>query len=893
MRGRITRCPSEPIRWQVRMPERMYPWLSPSLSSGSTIVTASRRLARKLLQTYAVQQLKSGCDTWHTPEIHFWSDWLNALIESADPSGPWPTRIDENSAAILWEQCLAKHSPDPLLSFASVVRQARQTWLRLQDWQVPLEQVSRAAANADQQQFAKAAWAYRDLLRSNNWVDSALVPPLVADALKSGIISPPDRVMFAGFDRFSPAVERILKQLRAAGCIVEFAPNDGRAAEIFAQAFADHQQELRAAGGWARQRLMRDPDASIAVIRPDLDIDALAAGRLIREGLAPGWQYAGEAGRNALNVSYGRRLAEFPGIAIALLVLRWIHSGLTTREVSVLLRSPMIVSDELSGRSRFELELRLWPDRSWTPASLAAVLRRKKASRDAVQWLQLLERIVAFRAEHRGYASPQHWAEILDRFLDDCGWPGSAPQESAEFQLLSRWRSLLADFAATGLVTPRVSVSVAIQRLQTMAAEVIFQPESSGDSVQLIGMLEASGMSFDAVWICGLESTRWPPPPNPLALVSRGLQRQYAMPDATPGDSLAFAELVLERIVTSARTVVLSWPMHDGESELGPSPLVASFPVQDPGVLGDPDWHAIELQDPGAIVNLEPDVAPQVLRGEKIAGGAFTVQAQTVDPFAAFARGRLGVKDIPRVESGLPARLRGSIAHQVLHAFFASKPDRQALAEWTEIEIETRSDRALSAVLASAGRHMNPVQRKLLDFERVRLRNILKKFVDAERLRPDFSIECLEEQIEFEQFGVCLELRVDRIDRLEDHTLLVIDYKTGMPKSLLNREGDLVDLQLAVYAIAIRDRIEGDVGGLALINIGSGAIGYKGTGGSVEWDAKRRPQWRERLTSWTQSVDVALRELTAGDVRVNVSRSEAQSRQLALLSRIGELRRGG
>ncbi len=867
----------------------MYPWLAEAIETSTVIVTASRRLARDLHHEHARQQIASAHSAWHMAQIHFRGDWLNKLIDSADLSRPWPVRIDQNSSVILWERCLARHAPDPLLSFANAVRLCRQAWQRLHEHAVPLAEVSRFARSADQQQFAQAARAYNETLRSNNWIDAALLPALVAEALESRTILAPAKVLFAGFDRLSPAMEHIIEKLRNQSCKVEVTGAMDRNARLIGQTFRDRQQELRAAGFWVRQFLCKSPQARVAIICPDLQVDAAAAARLVREGLAPGWQYANEASRNAVDVSYGQRLCDFPAVAVALLLLRWLQQGLPSRDIGVLLRSPFIVSQSVSGRSRCELELRRWPDREWTPASLASLLSGRDDAEDTGHWFAALEQIAAFTEKHRGDASPALWAERFDRLLTALGWPGGSVLDSAGYQLLNRWRTMLSEFAATGLVTPRRSMSAAIDRICSMASEVIFQPELEGGIVQLLGALEASGLSFDAAWVCRMDSTHWPPPPNPLALVSRALQEKYSMPDATPHDSFEFAELVLRRIRGSATDVVLSWANSDGETELSPSRLLASLPVMKDDYLTDPGWHAAQLQDPAGLVTLEADPAPPVIPGEKVAGGAATVQMQASEPFTAFARGRLRIREIPAIESGLPATLKGSILHQALHAFLAGKPDSGTIAAWPDTDIGARIDRALSVALVPARLHLDAVHRRLLEFERQRLRTIMKKFVEAERSRPPFAIENVEHGIEFERFGVRLALRVDRIDRLADNSRLIIDYKTGMPKALLDRDGNLLDLQLVVYAMAAGEPI----GGLALINIDSRAITYKGTGGSVDWDPKRSADWSERLNSWIETAEVALRQLAEGDVRVNVHRLEQESGNLAILSRVEELKHVG
>jgi hypothetical protein len=59
----------------------------------------------------------------------------------------------------------------------------------------------------------------------------------------------------------------------------------------------------------------------------------------------------------------------------------------------------------------------------------------------------------------------------------------------------------------------------------------------------------------------------------------------------------------------------------------------------------------------------------------------------------------------------------------------------------------------------------------------------------------------------------------------------------------------------------------------------------------VEWDAARRDQWPQRLEAWRDEVHEALREIAAGDVRINLLLTADEARPLAILSRIEEYRR--
>jgi hypothetical protein len=270
-----------------------------------------------------------------------------------------------------------------------------------------------------------------------------------------------------------------------------------------------------------------------------------------------------------------------------------------------------------------------------------------------------------------------------------------------------------------------------------------------------------------------------------------------------------------------------------------------------------------------------------------VSGGAATVQRQVTEPFSAFAYGRLGVRDLHTVEAGLPANVRGNIIHRALHHLYVDKPSLREIGDWSG-GLEYRIEKAVDAALSRHTRFADGVLLRLLAIERRRLRQLLGSFVVAERQRHEFQVVSVEHSVAFRRHGVELDLRVDRIDRLADGSLLIIDYKTGRVKSLLGKDGSPRELQLVVYAAAI----DAPIGGLLLINIDSRGIVYRAAGGSREWDRLPAELWPTRLDSWRKIVDDALLQIAAGDVRLNTARTTLEGRALNVLSRVEEIKRG-
>ena len=199
--------------------------------------------------------------------------------------------------------------------------------------------------------------------------------------------------------------------MRERGTLVELAPAGTSTQEIRVRACEDPDAELRTAGAWVRSQLDGKPEGRIGIVVSGLEQDADRAGRLVREGFVPGWQYAPGQHREAANVSLGRRLQDYPAVEIALLLLRWTHSAIGGRDLSLLLRTPFLGLADMDGRARLELELRRIPDREWSPELLLHAFGEREMPDDATDWLTRLGGLVEVGRSPRQEASPAEWAD--------------------------------------------------------------------------------------------------------------------------------------------------------------------------------------------------------------------------------------------------------------------------------------------------------------------------------------------------------------------------------------------------------------------------------------------------------------------------------------------------
>lgn len=859
----------------------MYGWLEQALTDdAATVITANRRLARELKAVYAERRLQAGARAWRQPAIYSWHEWLAVLVDAGRPDASIPVRINAQQSRVVWEHCLRADIDDPLINIGSLARLCRDTWNQLHEWRVPLAECQGRASGQDQRIFARAAGRYGTQLQSRGWIDDARLPDELAQQLRQGRIPVRGTLTLAGFDRLTPQATMLIESAVEAGAERQFIPARERSASRLVGCESP-DSELRAAGQWARAALADTPSVRLAIVVNDLEQDAVRSARLLREGFLPAWQYAQPHYGHALNVSFGRRLSDYPAIHDALLMLRFLTADLRAADISLLLRSPFFGQDVNFGRSRLELLMRDVPDRRWSKAALLPFLRRKADTDKQGDGADWLERIATAAERLQQAATRQtaaRWAEIIDELLQDLHWPGAGVLDSEDFQLINRWRDLLNEFARLDLVVASVSYEEALARLGSLAGETIFQAETAAPVVSVLGTLEAAGMEFDKLWVTGLTAMSWPSPGKPLVLVSRDLQQQYAMPDATPADTAAFAERVLNRLASSADDVVFSFPRLIGDAEQMPSAMLAGSAVQTSPT--DCGWHAATLiSEPLATV---ADRVPAVRRGETVSGGATTINCQLTDPFSAFAGGRLGIRWMAAFQGGIPARTRGSLVHDALQRLYDDRPDQASIARWSASERQQRIAKALEQPFRRHARYADAVLKQLLKIESERCATLLEKVIAVDREREAFRIDSVESDVSVTLSGAMYNLRCDRVDRRDDGALIVIDYKTGSKRRFLT-SGEPGDLQLVLYACAL----DADIAGLALFNVDSRETVLDGAGPAFD----AGDDWQRRLDEWKDIVRGAAAMIAAGDVRLNIQQQSRDARPLDVLSRYAELRR--
>ncbi len=248
----------------------------------------------------------------------------------------------------------------------------------------------------------------------------------------------------------------------------------------------------------------------------------------------------------------------------------------------------------------------------------------------------------------------------------------------------SACKRLLGEFGASDDVAGPLRVSAALAHLRDLAAATAFEPQEIAAPLLVIDPDTALGMHFDAIWVCGLDAARWPPPANPDPFLPREWQARQGMPGATAELTERQARRTLQRLLASAATALCSVPRFEDEAPLLPSALVADLPRLT-AVSSWPGAQASTAQFAARPVleTLVDGSLPAFALHEVVKGGTRLLELQAACPFRAAVELRLGGVELEHPATGIAATERGKLAHAVLHAFWDEVREQAALLAMT------------------------------------------------------------------------------------------------------------------------------------------------------------------------------------------------------------------
>ncbi|MCB1754601.1 MAG: PD-(D/E)XK nuclease family protein [Gammaproteobacteria bacterium] len=767
-----------------------------ALDQGAVLLTANNRLARHYKKAYDHERQARGDKVWPSAGILPFEAWLQGVFRELQARQDSPlSLLNDSQQLMIWQQILGETGDNyPTLNLPATARSVQKAWAIACAWRFGFDHW-RAPMSLDQRQFIAWAEGYRKHCSSRGLIDQTMLADYLGDPQTRAAVVWPQHIILTGFYELTPQQQVFLDGLRESGIRIDRFTGEVQTGSTLSRVSPpDDKSELQMAARWARLTLEQHPDWRLAVIVPDLQERKTALEYCFSRSFYPGYRPDQvEQAVRPWNTSLGMPLALTPLAETALLLLELALRPLSTNELTRLLLSTYLASGEQEKDRRAEYDAAA-STRQRLSTGLAVL--RSEARKSLPGLSRALGKIAG--VDLSGKQPMSVWSQRFGKVLDSAGWPGERSLDSEEYQQAEAVRSVLGGIAALDAFTDASTAGQALAMLRQIMTQTTFQAQGADTPVQVLGLMEVTGLSFDAALICSMDNQKWPVAGTPNPYLPLAWQRDVGAPHASPARELEFAQYTMTQLKSIAGRVIFSHVAMRDENTLRPAHALADLPELDvqPWLWKKPSVDTAGLE------TLQDDFGPPVADGEHVHGGSGLLAAQAACPFRAFVRYRLLTDGLELAEMQVDPRDRGNLIHGVLEAFWKLTRDQQTLLGMSDEALEQRIEETVEQVMQGFSSLPG-----LGYFEKNRLLAIVREWLDFEKSRQPFVNESTEEVRELLFEGLKINMIIDRIDTVSaddgSQRRVIIDYKSGSrqkPASWMEERPD--EPQLPIYALS-------------------------------------------------------------------------------------------
>jgi ATP-dependent helicase/nuclease subunit B len=455
------------------------------------------------------------------------------------------------------------------------------------------------------------------------------------------------------------------------------------------------------------------------------------------------------------------------------------------------------------------------------PASVSALERRVRReglrewrsvaslqSGEGAKWQALIEQADAWRGTLQSTRTLTQWLQSLRELLQACGhWPrleaDSAGQQVVATlgltpELQGHWQQLP---QASRRFTPADFASWANEVLEA----VNFKPAQPGsEQVVILPFNQLLGRGAAALVLPGCDEARLPPSPEPPGPWTGAQRAMLGLPSRETLEEETRAGW--RNALRTAHCDVL-WRTSDDSGE----PVLASSLVQSLMLEGQaaPEPDPRDLREVPAQPVLKPVPAGTLLPVAQLSASAYEDLRRC--PYRFFALRQLGLKEASEIDVEIDKRDFGNWLHTVLGSFHERLRGRPEPSEAARTQL-------LDTIAHEVTQAQGLEQGEFLPFAAAwpQVRDGYLAWL-AKHEAQGAIFEQAESDHEMQLGPIKLVGRIDRIDRMPDGSLLVMDYKTEGRQTTADRvKQPLEDTQLAFYAALLEE----DTLAAAYVNVG-------------------------------------------------------------------------
>ena len=663
------------------------------------ILTVNQRLARYLFCKYGEQQTKAGKMAWETPLIHeikswFRSQWLllnddRFLLSEIQSIKIWESIIEtfpENQQQTNREGIVNQWN---LLNKYSAAKRASDAYSLIKEYQITTQNLSDYPLSEENELFIKWAEKYDKLLDQNKAIDSASLMDEVSKGMKSNQIPIPESIELKGFEEITPQLQKWLNFLKSQKkrITLNLFTNDDLSSpdkealsdkkNIKVYPFNDLKDESKKCANWVRS--IFKGKQNIGIVVPELEKYRRTLHKELCSNLDPQSIFPLEKRDPPFEISLGTPLFKEGMIQTALEIIS-IKRNVPLDKLLHIINSTHINSGRGHDVDRDKFEIRILKE-GFQNVNLeqTKTLFTEKSSLEIKRTIDLLTKIT----RENDNQLPSIWAKTFSTLLKNLGWIFDSEKSfsSHEIQCLSSWNECLDDLASLDMFIGKITRDEATKELKQICGNKLFQVKTKEQPIQVLGLLESTGMTFDYLWVMGCHSDCIPAQPNPNPFIPIDLRKKHKLPHSNAERELHFAERALNRLAVSSQCVIFSYPKWDNENEKQVTPLLNCLPISTE--FNYKNSHRLkDCIKPLALNELElwkdtwkiprSDHEIEEFTNNGLRAGYKVIKNQVDCSFKAFAAHRLQADIFETSATDYDSRHRGILIHKALQLFWES-----------------------------------------------------------------------------------------------------------------------------------------------------------------------------------------------------------------------------
>lgn len=858
------------------------------------VVTPNERLAREYRSAYDLAQANSGKQAWTTLDCTSLRQLLNRQFNEQQDLEDNGKNIISTANLMLRLQTTAPEDAEHLTPTAL------QAWELVRRYNIDLNHTAMSSGRS--QLFTSWANRVNRQIKQNEVAEAD-----IAQILSTQKVSINKPVLLIAFEHLTPGELRFLENVNTkhgVHCLstddqitaftpeeLANAPSQPPALTTQLLGFDNFAHELAAAALWSKRIQREAPDSRIGVVIPSLVQDYAMVQRQFAVTLNP------ESGSAIpkFDMSGGTSLSAQPVWMHARTLLNWCHEAAEPNIIAKLADSPFL-----------ELPWCRTLNANW-PNFLRRNISLQRLKKDLDEGAQAASNLIDLVQQLPNTANIRDWILHIRDLLKTADWPKLNNINSIQYQAAQSIFTQL-DNLANVQHSKQISLRQALDFIEFNLDAKPFAPQRQASPIQVLGLLETTGLSFSHLWVCGMSAANFPSTSQLNPFIPRSIAEEFGLPRCNQDQELEFAQRTLGHWLTCGAELHFSYTQIENETVQLPSQLIldaidrnhsqsqTSGGDMQPAATESPDYslrHPLMVSQGANLEHCE-DGNGTALNETHIKGGTGILEQQASCPFKAYATARLGLRQPREAKDFLDAIDRGNSLHKVLENLMRIYSDSEAMLQINPVEIEKQCRLVLK-------KHRG-LPTPFIENEVLRIADLVQQWLEIEAQRRPFKVSGVEEKFELDLAGLTLALKVDRIDEINGQDV-IIDYKSSKNSVAGALSEPVIDPQLPAYAL-LSDKVAGvyfasiknqevRVDGIAapsgnLVDSPTKGFTIKNPDGKNLNNTESQLHWADKVSSWKLELTELAQAIAAGEASVTPTKDACKYCHLTSLCRIND-----